>query len=112
MEEKAKLGTYVMKRVAEGAHLPTPLIVPAKRRWGRLLLGLQFLPLVRTQALIFAVEWTGARSPAENVADSGEVSTQRPRETSSGLERVSNPEPLGSFNALPSPHRMYGAVLQ
>ena len=32
MEKKRKLGTYAMKRVAAGAHLPTPwLFEPAKR---------------------------------------------------------------------------------
>ena len=31
-EKKGKLGTYAMKRVAAGAHLPTPrLLEPAKR---------------------------------------------------------------------------------
>ena len=32
LSEREKLGTYVMKRVAAGAHLPTPwLFGPAKR---------------------------------------------------------------------------------
>ena len=45
--KKGKLGAYTMKRVAAGAHLPTPwLFVPAKRPDGRAdyCLDCSFLP--------------------------------------------------------------------
>ena len=49
MDHQGKLGAKAMKRVAAGAHLPTPWhFKPAKRPDGRakLLLGLQFPPPV------------------------------------------------------------------
>ena len=57
---KGKLGTYAMKRVAAGAHLPTPwLFEPAKRPDDRAdyYLGCSFLPWCKHQ--VFALEWRG-----------------------------------------------------
>ena len=43
-KRKEKLGAQALKRVAAGAHLPTPWLF---ERWSRLLSGLQFPPLVQ-----------------------------------------------------------------
>ena len=55
MSERGKLGANAMKRVAAGAHLPTPwLLEPVKRPdESRLLLGLQFPPPVEAPGTRF-----------------------------------------------------------
>ena len=57
-----------MKRVAAGAHLPSPwLFEPAKRPDDRTdyFPGCSFLQLCEHQLLVFTVEWTGARPMGE-----------------------------------------------
>ena len=64
---KGKLG-YAMKRVAAGAHLPTPwLFVPAKRLDDRAdyCLDCSFLPQCKHHVLVFTLEWSGARPMGE-----------------------------------------------
>ena len=71
-EEKRKLGANAMKRVAAGAHLPTPwLFEPVKRSDDRAnyYLGCSFLPYSNIpllhQVLVFTLEWSGARPMGE-----------------------------------------------
>ena len=57
-----------MKRVAAGAHLPTPwLFEPAKRPDDRAdcCLDCTFFPQCKHQVLVFTLEWTGARPKGE-----------------------------------------------
>ena len=54
--------SYAMKRVAAGAHLPTPWhFEPAEREDDRAdyCLGRSFLPKCKHHVLVFPVEWTG-----------------------------------------------------
>ena len=63
-----KLGTHIIKRVAAGAHLPTPwLFEPTKRPDDRAdyCLDCSFLPKCKYQVLVFTLEWSGARSMGE-----------------------------------------------
>ena len=62
-----------MKRVAAGAHLPTPwLFEPVKRPDDRTdyFLGCSFLPQCKHQVLVFTLEWSGARPIWANSGDS------------------------------------------
>ena len=57
-----------MKRVAAGAHLPTPwLFEPAKRPDDRAdyCLDCSFLPQWKHRLLVFTLEWNGARLVGE-----------------------------------------------
>ena len=66
--EKGKLGANAMKRVAAGAHLPTPwLFEPAKRPDDRAdyCLDCSFLPQWKHRVLVFTLEWSGARLVGE-----------------------------------------------
>ena len=66
---KGKLGTYAMKRVAAGAHLPTAwLFEPAKRPDARAdyCLDCSFLTQWKHRVLVFTlIEWSGARPMGE-----------------------------------------------
>ena len=58
-----------MKRVAAGAHLPTPwLFEPEKRADDRVdyCLDSSFLPQWKHQVLVFTREWSGARPMGEH----------------------------------------------
>ena len=71
-----KLGAYAMKRVAAGAHLPTPwFFEPAKRPDDRAdyCLGYSFLPQWKHRVLVFTLEWSGAHPMGEH---SGEGSAK------------------------------------
>ena len=66
--KKGKLGTNAMKRVAAGAHLPTPwLSEPAKRPDDRAdyCLDCSFLPQWKHRVRVFTLEWSGARPMGE-----------------------------------------------
>ena len=63
-EKEEKLGANAMKRVAAGAHLPTPwLFEPDKRPDDRAdyCLDCSFLPQCKHRVLVFTLEWSGAR---------------------------------------------------
>ena len=67
-KEKGKLRANSMKRVAAGAHLPTPwLFEPAKRPDDRAdyCLDCSFLPQWKHLVLVFTLEWSGARPMGE-----------------------------------------------
>ena len=62
------MGTYAMKRVAAGAHLPTPwLFDPAKRLDDRAdyCLDCSFFPQWKHLVLVFTLGWSGARPMGE-----------------------------------------------
>ena len=66
--KKGKLGAYAIKRVAAGAHLPTPwLFEPAKRPddTADYCLDCSFLPQWNHRVLVFTLEWSGARPMGE-----------------------------------------------
>ena len=68
MYVKEKLGAYVMKRVAAGAHLPTPwLFEPAERPDDKTdyCLDCSFFPQCEYQVLVFILEWNGAHPVGE-----------------------------------------------
>ena len=55
-----------MKRVAAGAHLPTPwLFEPAERREPTTALTALSSPSARTRYFVFTLEWSGARPMGE-----------------------------------------------
>ena len=65
---KRKLGANAMKRVAAGAHLPTPwLFESAKRPDDRAdyCLDCSFLPQWKNLVLVFTLEWSGAHPMGE-----------------------------------------------
>ena len=68
IQKKRKLGANAMKRVAAGAHLPTPwLFEPAKSSDDRAdyCLDGSFLPQWNHRVLDFTLEWSGARPMGE-----------------------------------------------
>ena len=67
-ERKRKFGPYALKRVAAGAHLPTPwLFELAKRPHDRAdyCFDCSFLPKWKQLVLVLTLEWSGARSMGE-----------------------------------------------
>ena len=66
--KKWRVGANAMKRVAAGAHLPTPWhFEPAKRPDDRAAYCLDgsFLPQWMHRVLVFTLEWSGARPMGE-----------------------------------------------
>ena len=66
--KEGKLGTYAMKRVAAGAHFPTPwLFEPAKLSYNRAdyCLSCSFLFYCKHQVLVLTFEWSVARPMGE-----------------------------------------------
>ena len=66
--KKEKLGTNAMKRVAAGAHPPTPwLFEPAEHPDDRVYycLDCSSLPQCKQLALVFTLEWSVARPVGE-----------------------------------------------
>ena len=64
VQKKGKLGSYAIKRVAAGAHIPTPwLFEPAKRPddAADYCLDYSSLPRWKHQILVFTLEWSKAR---------------------------------------------------
>ena len=62
-KKEGKIGANAIKRIAAGAHLPTPwLFEPAKRPYDRADYGLDcsFLPQCKHRVLVFTLEWSGA----------------------------------------------------
>ena len=65
---KEKLGANAMKRVAAGAHLPTPWLFESAKRpddKADYCLDCSFLSSCKHLVLAFTVEWTDAHSKSE-----------------------------------------------